>query len=122
LTCPDGTKYFRWGGKTTSAQYYVNNAGVSTQEGCQWGDGSQPIGNWAPINLGVGENNGKWLSIFQNSPTTNAKLNFNIKIQGSGQMSGSCKYENGQFISESGSNTSGCTVEVMSGDATFVFY
>ncbi|KAE8136529.1 hypothetical protein BDV38DRAFT_284012 [Aspergillus pseudotamarii] len=121
LTCPNGNKYFKWQGKVTSAQYYVNPKGTSTEEGCQWGDGSKPIGNWAPINLGVGENNGKWLSIFQNSPTTTVKLNFNIKIQGD-NLSGSCKYENGKFISEAGTNDSGCTVEVLSGEATFVFY
>ena len=59
--------------------------------------------------MGVGENNGKWLSIFQNSPTTNAKLDFNIKIKGD-NLSGSCKYEGGSFISESGTNDSGCTL------------
>ncbi|KAL4992760.1 hypothetical protein BDW68DRAFT_148784 [Aspergillus falconensis] len=121
VTCPDGATYYKWEGKTTSAQYYVNPAGTSQEEGCQWGDGSKPVGNWAPINLGVGENNGKWLSIFQNSPTTTEKLDFNIKIQGD-NLSGSCKYEDGSFISDTGSNDSGCTVQVMSGDATFVFY
>ncbi|GAA3292325.1 hypothetical protein GCM10020218_066980 [Dactylosporangium vinaceum] len=35
------------------------------------------------INLGVGENNGKWLSIFQNEPyLPYEKLDFNIKIVG----------------------------------------
>ncbi|KAI9372920.1 hypothetical protein BJX61DRAFT_410217 [Aspergillus egyptiacus] len=121
LTCPNGATYYKWQGKTTSAQYYVNPKGVSQKEGCQWGDGSKPIGNWAPINLGVGENNGKWLSIFQNSPTTDEKLDFNIRIEGD-DLSGSCKYENGVFISDTGSNDSGCTVQVMSGDATYVFY
>lgn len=109
MTCPNGATYYNWEGKTTSAQYYVNPAGVSVEKGCQWGDGTGNTGNRAPINLGVGENNGKWLSIFQNSPTTNAKLDFNIKIEGD-NLSGSCKYENGQFISETGSNSDGCTV------------
>ncbi|KAL4967640.1 SUN family protein UTH1 [Aspergillus stella-maris] len=121
LACPNGATYYKWEGKTTSAQYYVNPAGVSQEEGCQWGDGSKPVGNFAPINLGVGENNGKWLSIFQNSPTTTEKLDFNIKIVGD-NLSGSCKYENGEFISDTGSNDSGCTVEVLSGDATFKMY
>jgi hypothetical protein len=111
LTCPNGATYYQWQGKTTSAQYYVNPAGVSQEDGCQWGDGSKPIGNFAPINLGVGENNGKWLSIFQNSPTTNEKLDFNIKIKGD-NLSGSCKYENGVFVSDTGSNDSGCTVSL----------
>lgn len=77
--------------------------------GCQWGDGSQPVGNWAPINLGVGQVNGKWLSIFQNSPTTNKKLDFNVKITGD-NLSGDCRYENGKFYSDTTSNDSGCTV------------
>ncbi|RHZ69910.1 Secreted beta-glucosidase sun1 [Aspergillus turcosus] len=121
LTCPNGETYYKWQGKTTSAQYYVNPKGISTEQGCQWGDGSLPIGNWAPLNLGVGYNNGKWLSIFQNAPTTYEKLDFNIKIVGD-NLSGSCKYEDGVFYSETGATSSGCTVEVMSGDATFVFY
>ncbi|GIK03955.1 secreted beta-glucosidase sun1 [Aspergillus viridinutans] len=120
LTCPDET-YYKWQGQITSAQYYVNPKGVSPEKGCQWGDGTKPIGNWAPVNLGVGQNKGKWLSIFQNSPTTNEKLDFNIKIKGD-HLSGSCKYENGVFCSDTGISNSGCTVEVMSGDATFVFY
>lgn len=141
LTCPSAEKYFKWQGKDTSAQYYVNPKGVSTEKGCQWGDGTQPIGNSAPLNMGIGENNGKWLSLFQNSPTTNKKLDFNVKIEGD-NLSGSCKYENGSFISETSSNESGCTVrlslsfmylwripllilsqvQVMSGEATIVFY
>lgn len=144
LTCPNGATYYKWENQTTSAQYYVNPKGVSTETGCQWGNGSSPIGNWAPINLGVGYNDGKWLSLFQNSPTTTTKLDFNVKIQGD-NLSGSCKYEDGVFYSESGSNDSGCTVsdlrlfplsfcwnllliiihlqvEVLSGSATYVFY
>ncbi|EAU32933.1 predicted protein [Aspergillus terreus NIH2624] len=123
LTCPDGETYYKWQGKTTSAQYYVNPKGVSTEKGCQWGDGSEAIGNWAPINLGVGQNNGKWLSIFQNSPTTNQKLDYSVEIKGD-NLSGSCKYDatKQKFISESGENDSGCTVQVLSGSATYVFY
>ena len=111
LTCPDGEKYYKWQGKTTSAQYYVNPKGYSTEKACQWGDGKLPIGNWAPINLGVGQNNGKWLSVFQNSPTTNKKLDFNVKIKGD-NLSGSCRYEDGTFYSETTSNDSGCTVSL----------
>lgn len=91
------------------------------------------------MNMGIGENSGKWLSLFQNTPTTNTKLDFCAKITGD-NLSGSCKYENGKYISESGTNDSGCTVrfslvpcirgcmltssqvEVLSGDATIKFY
>ncbi|RAK94940.1 SUN family protein UTH1 [Aspergillus ibericus CBS 121593] len=121
LTCPNGDSYYKWEGKTTSAQYYINPKGVSTEVGCQWGNSSEPYGNWAPLNMGVGENDGKWLSLFQNSPTTSTKLDFNVKIEGD-DLSGSCKYEDGTFYSETGSNDSGCTVEVLSGSATYVFY
>jgi hypothetical protein len=112
LTCPDGDNYFIWKGKVTSAQYYVNPKGVPTEKACQWGDGSQPIGNWAPINLGVGyTKNGKFLSIFPNSPTTDKPLDFNVKIVGD-NLSDECRYENGKFYDKKGpiAGNSGCTV------------
>ncbi|EEH11584.1 cell wall synthesis protein [Histoplasma capsulatum G186AR] len=121
LTCPDSGNYYTWQGKGTSAQYYVNPKGVTIQEGCQWGDGSRPIGNFAPINLGVGRSDGTiFLSIFQNAPTTNAKLDFSIKIEGS-NLSGACSYKNGMFHDATGSNPNGCTVGVTGGTATYVF-
>lgn len=112
LTCPDAT-YYEWTGKTTSAQYYVNPAGVSAEDGCQWGSSANPWGNYAPLNLGVGYSNGAaWLAIFQNSPTTNEQLDFTVTIEGD-NMSGYCRYKNGQYCS--GKNydscsSSGCTV------------
>ncbi|KAJ5482483.1 hypothetical protein N7475_001295 [Penicillium sp. IBT 31633x] len=124
LTCPDGDDYFFWEGKATSAQYYVNPKGVSTEKACQWGDGSEPIGNWAPINLGVGyTKNGKFLSIFPNAPTTTETLDFNIKLEGD-DLSDECRYENGKFYDSNGpiSGNSGCTVGVTSGKAYYVFY
>ncbi|KAJ5794572.1 hypothetical protein N7457_001171 [Penicillium paradoxum] len=124
LTCPDGDNYFLWEGKVTSAQYYVNPKGISTEKACQWGDGSEPIGNWAPINLGVGyTSNGKFLSIFPNAPTTTETLDFNIKLEGDG-LSDECRYENGKFYDSNGpiSGNSGCTVGVTSGKAYYVFY
>jgi hypothetical protein len=124
LTCPDAT-YYEWTGKTTSAQYYVNPAGVSAEKGCQWGSSDNPWGNYAPLNLGVGYSNGAaWLAIFQNAPTTNEKLDFTITLEGD-NMNGNCRYSNGQYCSgdnyESCSSTSGCTVSVKSGTAYFVF-
>ncbi|CAC9895852.1 unnamed protein product [Aureobasidium pullulans] len=124
LTCPDAT-YYEWTGKTTSAQYYVNPAGVSAEDGCQWGSSANPWGNYAPLNLGVGYSNGAaWLAIFQNAPTTNEKLDFTITIEGD-NMNGYCRYQNGQYCSgknyDSCSSSSGCTVSVSSGTAYFVF-
>ena len=114
LTCPDANNYYNWQGAHTSAQYYVNPAGVSVQDGCQWGSSGNPWGNYAPLNLGVGYSNGAaWLSIFQNSPTTDAKLDFSVEIQGD-NMSGTCKYQNGQYCGGANyddcSSTTGCTV------------
>ncbi|OAX80318.1 hypothetical protein ACJ72_05353 [Emergomyces africanus] len=121
LTCPDAGNYYTWKQMPTSAQYYVNPKGVSIQEGCQWGDGSRPIGNFAPINLGVGKRDGAtFISIFQNKPTTTARLNFKIEIQGD-NLGGKCRYENGMFYGANGANPDGCTVEVISGTATYVF-
>lgn len=44
-----GTDYWA----STAAHYYINPPGVSTQEGCIWGDGSKPIGNWSPYVAGA---------------------------------------------------------------------
>ncbi|KAK2836065.1 Secreted beta-glucosidase sun1 [Arthroderma sp. PD_2] len=123
LTCPKSETYYSWEGKPTSAQYYVNPAGVPTSKACQWGKAGSDIGNWAPCNLGVGETNGaKWLSIIPNRPTTNAILDFTIEIVGD-NLGGSCKYKGGKFFSKAfpDGTDEGCTVQVMSGDATFVF-
>ncbi|OQD65755.1 hypothetical protein PENPOL_c005G01508 [Penicillium polonicum] len=124
LTCPDGDKYFLWKGKVTSAQYYVNPKGVSTEKGCQWGDSSESVGNWAPLNLGVGyTKSGKFLSIFPNTPTTTKSLDFNVKLEGD-NLSDECRYEGGKFYDSKGpiSGNSGCTVGVTSGNAYYVFY
>ncbi|KAK6437463.1 Sperm-associated antigen 4 protein [Oleoguttula sp. CCFEE 5521] len=122
LTCPDADRYYNWKGGKTSAQYYVNPAGVSVSDACQWGSPGSPWGNYAPLNLGVGYSGGRaWLSIFQNAPTTDAKLDFSVEIVGD-NVSGKCKYSNGQYCGDAGcSSSTGCTVSVASGTATFVF-
>ncbi|KAK5714159.1 Beta-glucosidase (SUN) [Elasticomyces elasticus] len=121
LTCPDADNYYNWQGGHTSAQYYVNPEGVAVQDACQWGSPDNPWGNYAPLNLGVGYSNGAaWLAIFQNAPTTSAKLDFAVEITGD-NIVGSCKYSNGQYCSGSScSSTTGCTVSIASGTATFV--
>ena len=37
ITVVDQSTYYTWRGGATSAQYYVNNAGVSWEDGCVWG-------------------------------------------------------------------------------------
>ncbi|SMN20571.1 similar to Saccharomyces cerevisiae YIL123W SIM1 Protein of the SUN family [Maudiozyma saulgeensis] len=121
LTVVDEDTYYKWEGKLTSAQYYVNNAGVSAEDGCIWGTEGSGIGNWAPLNFGAGYTDGiSYLSLIPN-PNNNTPLNFNVKIVAADDNSvvnGECYYENGSF---SGSSD-GCTVAVTSGKAKFVLY
>jgi hypothetical protein len=122
LTTVDEDSYYQWQGLKTSAQYYVNNAGVSQQDGCIWGTAGSGIGNWAPLNFGAGYTNGiAYLSLIPNPNNRNA-ANFNVKIvayDSNSVVNGECYYENGQY---NGNGSDGCTVAVASGKAKFVFY
>ncbi|WPH02412.1 secreted beta-glucosidase sun1 [Acrodontium crateriforme] len=126
LTCPDASNYYNWEGGKTSAQYYVNPAGVSVSDACQWGSSANPWGNYAPMNIGAGYSNGAaWLSMFANYPTQqSATLQYTVEIVGD-NMSGKCRYQNGQYCSgdnyENCNSREGCTVSVSSGSAKFVF-
>ncbi|KAF8429223.1 hypothetical protein EV426DRAFT_713936 [Tirmania nivea] len=123
LTNPDGSTYYKWQGKITSAQYYVNPQGTSLEDGCVWGTPNGGLGNWSPMIFGVGYSNGmSWLSISQNQ-LYSKPLNFNVKIVGGpgAKLNGNCKYENGQF-SGGGYGEQGCTAALSSGDAYFVLY
>ncbi|KAG7292204.1 hypothetical protein NEMBOFW57_002239 [Staphylotrichum longicolle] len=119
LTNPDSSTYYRWQGKPTTAQYYVNNAGVAVDQACVWNSAKFPssAGNWAPTNIGVGKSEAgeTYISIFPNAPTTTAVLDFDIEIVG--DISGTCWLKKGQY---SGNN--GCTVGMKpGGKATIVF-
>lgn len=114
--------YFKWQGKPTSTQYYVNNAGVSVEDGCIWGTDGSGVGNWAPVVLGAGQTGGNtYLSLIPN-PNNQEAPNYNIKIVGTSgsNVNGQCSYEGGSYNGGSGSD--GCTVTVSSGSANFVFY
>ncbi|CAI4065507.1 hypothetical protein SUVZ_09G0470 [Saccharomyces uvarum] len=121
LTVVDQDTYFTWEGKKTSAQYYVNNAGVSVEDGCIWGTSGSGIGNWAPLNFGAGSTDGvTYLSLIPN-PNNGDALNYNVKIvaaDDSSKVIGECVYENGSYSGGS----DGCTVSVTSGTAHFVLY
>ncbi|RLV96679.1 Secreted beta-glucosidase SUN41 [Spathaspora sp. JA1] len=121
ITVVDQATYYRWQGGLTSAQYYVNNAGIDWQQGCAWGSDGSGLGNWAPLNFGAGYDNGiAYLSLIPN-PNNRSPLNFNVKIVGEegASVSGQCVYENGQY---NGNGADGCTVGVTSGIADFVLY
>lgn len=114
--------YFKWQGGRTSSQYYVNNAGVSVEDGCLWGTASGTVGNWAPVVLGAGQTAGNtYLSLIPN-PNNLQAPNYNIKIIGASGSNtvGACSYVGGSYVGGAGSD--GCTVTVTSGEAQFVFY
>lgn len=121
LTVVDEDTYYQWEGKLTSAQYYVNNAGVSWEDGCVWGTAGSGIGNWAPLNFGAGSTGGiTYLSLIPNPNNLDA-ANFNVKIvaEDGSTINGECVYENGSYSGGS----SGCTVALQSGNtAKFVLY
>lgn len=122
LTVVDEDSYYTWQGKSTSAQYYVNNAGVSYEDGCIWGTSGSGIGNWAPLNFGAGETGGiTYLSLIPN-PNNYDAANFNVKIKAydsAASVSGTCYYEDGSY---SGDSSDGCTVAVTGGRAQFLLY
>lgn len=112
LTNPNSANYYVWEGKPTTAQYYVNPSGLSVEDACVWTSPTNPdsAGNWAPMNIGVGQDSTgtTYLSIFNNSPTSSATLNFNVRI--TGDVSIECTFENGAYTSGDGN---GCTVSFL---------
>ena len=108
LTNPSSKSYYQWQGKPTTAQYYVNNLDVAVEQACTWTSSLFPesAGNWAPVNIGVGEDalGTTYISIFPNLPTSNAKLDFNIKI--TGDVSSECALTGGSYTG----GGKGCTV------------
>ncbi|EGU84748.1 murein transglycosylase [Fusarium oxysporum f. sp. conglutinans race 2 54008] len=113
---PNQDKYYVWDGVGTSAQYYVNKKGYTVEEACVWDSSKgKDAGNWAPVVLGVGMKNGMtFVSIFQNSPTSTALLDFNIEIKGGNKK---CSYVNGQW-----SEGTGCTTAAAEGQKITVRY
>jgi SUN family beta-glucosidase len=124
LTVVNEDTYYQWENKLTSAQYYVNNAGVSYEDGCIWGESGSGVGNWAPLNFGAGwvSSGGgiSYLSLIPN-PNNYDAPNYSVKIVANdgASMNGECYYENGSY---NGDGTDGCTVALTSGTASFVFY
>ncbi|KAK4142143.1 uncharacterized protein C8A04DRAFT_30258 [Dichotomopilus funicola] len=113
LTNPDSKTSYWWQGAPTTAQYYVNNAGVGVEDACTWQSPNFPdsAGNWAPVNIGVGLSltGETFISIFPNLPTSTALLNFNIEIQG--DISGTCWLRGGKYYG----SDKGCTVGLKAG-------
>jgi len=124
LNNPDQVAGFKWDGLPISAQYYINPKGYTKEDGCVWNSkkGPDKAGNWAPVIAGVGkaEDGNTYLSIFQNKPTSFAKLDFNIEIKG--DTNSKCAYINGQWIG-GGDGEEGCTTTIPEGGkAVFRFF
>ncbi|KAJ9157908.1 Septation protein SUN4 [Pleurostoma richardsiae] len=121
LTNPIASESYIWQGSYTTAQYYLNNQGVDVEDACVWTSSNYPTsaGNWAPLNLGVGQDisGTTWLSIFNNSPTSSAELDFDVEI--TGDVTSTCAYKNGAY--EGGSST-GCTTSLKEGGTAYYVF
>ncbi|KAM5356323.1 hypothetical protein ACJ41O_002969 [Fusarium nematophilum] len=116
---PNQDEYYIWDGSGTSAQYYVNKKGYTTEEACVWNSSKgKDAGNWSPVILGVGQaaDGITYISIFQNLPTSNAKLDFNIEIKG--DVNSKCSYIDGQWTG----GASGCTTGMQKGGKAVIRY
>lgn len=118
---PIQNEYYVWDNSGTSAQYYINKKGYGTKDACVWNSAVDPdgAGNWSPLILGVGKASDgvTYISIFQNLPTSHAKLDFNVEI--TGDVSIECSYINGVWSS---GTDKGCTTGVRSGGKAVVRY
>lgn len=124
LTVVVGAEYYEWQGGVTSAQYYVNKAGVSQQDGCIWGTDGSGVGNFAPLVFGAGYSAGStWISMFPNPLANGLDAGYDVAIvpaDGSSVTSCTCTYVGGIFY-ENGVEKNGCTVAVSAGSANYVF-
>ncbi|KAI1807640.1 beta-glucosidase-domain-containing protein [Daldinia bambusicola] len=73
---------------STAAHYYINAPGVSSEEGCHWGDESKPIGNWSPYVAGANtDGSGETFvklginPVWQDSALFDTKPNFGLRVE-----------------------------------------
>ncbi|KAI1640421.1 beta-glucosidase-domain-containing protein [Biscogniauxia mediterranea] len=115
----ESSKYYVWEGKKTTLQYYVNKAGVSSEEGCRWVCENDPdgCGDKAPIVVGAGKSDDgtTYLSIFPNSAVSTATLDYNIDI--TGDITTDCYYHVGEGFAVS---TAGCTTGLSDGGSAVI--
>ncbi|KAI1760968.1 SUN-domain-containing protein [Hypoxylon sp. FL1150] len=114
------TDYYHWGSLSTTLQYYVNQPGISVEDGCVWDctTDHDECGNWAPTILGVGKSSdgNTYISLFPNTPTSSATPRMNINI--TGDVSIQCYYQDGAYAV----GDSGCTTTIPSnGNAVIHF-
>jgi hypothetical protein len=122
-------------GDSNRHSFYINAPGVSSDEGCHWGDDSKPIGNWAPYVAGANtDTNGNTFvklginPVYQDSGLYNTKPTFGLEIECDGDCNGlPCKIDgNGVVSNEKATGAGGsdfCVVTVPSGGkANIVVY
>ncbi|KAI0409082.1 beta-glucosidase-domain-containing protein [Xylaria palmicola] len=130
LAVPD-TSYW----DSTASHFYINAPGVSSDEGCHWGDESKPIGNWAPFVAGANtDNNGNTFvklglnPVWQDSALYGTKPTFGLKIECDGDCNGlPCEMDGNGVISNQKATGAGgsdfCVVTVSKGSkASIVVY
>ncbi|KAI2469998.1 SUN-domain-containing protein [Annulohypoxylon bovei var. microspora] len=112
--------YYHWTGLSTTLQYYVNQPGVSVEDGCVWDCATDhdECGNWAPTILGVGKaaDGNTYISLFPNTPTSSAKPKMNINI--TGDVSIPCYFQDGVYAV----GNSGCTTTIPSGGKAVIHF
>ncbi|KAI6093357.1 SUN-domain-containing protein [Hypoxylon rubiginosum] len=112
--------YYHWGDLATTLQYYVNQPGVSVEDGCLWDclTDHDECGNWAPTILGVGKaaDGNTYISLFPNKPTSSAKPRMNINI--TGDVSIQCYYQDGAYAV----GDSGCTTTIPSNGKAVIHF
>ncbi|KAF2199566.1 SUN-domain-containing protein [Delitschia confertaspora ATCC 74209] len=124
LACPDQATYYHHMGKKTSLQYYINNKGVAEKDACWWNVPDSAKGNYAPMNLGVSYDSDvsrAFISLFENEPTTDVKLDFAVELLLDGPSGMKCKYSNGRWCTGDNyekCNDHNCDVSFTSGTMT----
>ncbi|KAK5633203.1 hypothetical protein RRF57_008917 [Xylaria bambusicola] len=120
---------------STASHFYINAPGVSSDEGCHWGDESQPIGNWAPYVAGANtDGSGNTFvklglnPVWQDSALFSTKPAFGLKIECDGNCNGlPCEMDGNGVTSNNKATGAGgsdfCVVTVSKGGkANIVVY
>ena len=90
------------------SSFYINAPGVSSDEGCHWGDESKPIGNWAPFVAGANtDSSGNTFvklglnPVWQDSALFSEKPTFGMKIECDGDCNGlPCEMDGNGVVSD----------------------
>ncbi|KAI1130476.1 beta-glucosidase-domain-containing protein [Nemania abortiva] len=120
---------------STASHFYINAPGVSSDEGCHWGDESKPIGNWAPFVAGANtDSSGNTFvklginPVWQDSALYSTKPTFGLKIECDGDCNGlPCEIDGSGVVSDEKATGAGgsdfCVVTVpKGGKANIIVY